>query len=104
MQIAGRAHHIAYFALGTNLGDRRDNLRRAVAAVGERFDVTALSPVYETEPAYQPDQPRFYNQCGCATTALSSQDALAHLKRSEAALGRVPGPRYGPRTIDLDLL
>ena len=100
----GEAVHTAYFALGTNLGDRAENLRRAVAALRERFEITALSPTYETEPAYQLDQPRFYNQCGRATTALSSQDTLAHLKHAEATLGRVPGVRFGPRLIDLDLL
>lgn len=96
--------HTAYLALGTNLGDRAENLRRALVALGECFDVTAVSPTYETEPAYQLDQPRFYNQCCRARTALSSRDALAQLNQSESVLGRVPGIRFGPRLIDLDLL
>lgn len=96
--------HTVHLALGTNLGDRAENLRRAVAALADRFALTALSPVYETDPRYRLDQPRFYNQCAVARTALSCQDALAHLKRIEGALGRVPGERYGPRLIDLDLL
>ena len=100
----GERLHTVHFALGTNLGDRAENLRRAALALADRFEVTALSPVYETEPAYRTDQPRFYNQCGAARTALSSQDALAHLARVEAALGRTRDERYGPRLIDLDLL
>jgi 2-amino-4-hydroxy-6-hydroxymethyldihydropteridine diphosphokinase len=103
MQI-GDSVHTVYLALGTNVGDRAGNLHRALDALVESFDIAAVSPVYETEPAYQLDQPRFYNQYCRATTKLSSQDALAHLKATEVALGRVPGPRNGPRSIDIDLL
>ena len=98
-----RSHTIC-LALGTNLGDRAENLRRALVGLGERFEVTAASPIYETEPAYHLDQPRFLNQCCLATTASSSLNTLAHLKQCEADLGRVPGVRFGPRLIDLDLL
>jgi 2-amino-4-hydroxy-6-hydroxymethyldihydropteridine diphosphokinase len=100
----GESVHTVYLALGTNVGDRAGNLHRALDALADSFDIAAVSPVYETEPAYQLDQPRFYNQCCRATTKLSSQDTLAHLKGTEVALGRVPGPRNGPRSIDLDLL
>ena len=96
--------HTTYLALGTNLGDRAENLRKAMDALGEFFEVIAVSPVYETEPVYHLDQPRFYNQCCRATTTLSSQDALAHLKQTESQLGRTAGERFGPRLIDLDLL
>ena len=90
--------------MGTNLGDRADNLRRALVELGGLFEVTAVSPTYETEPAYDLDQPRFFNQCSRAQTALSSRNALAQLKDAESALGRAPGARFGPRLIDLDLL
>ena len=96
--------HTTYLALGTNLGDRADNLRLALDALGSSFEVIAVSPIYETEPAYEVNQPKFYNQCCRATTTLSSQDTLAHLKQIEVALGRVAGERFGPRLIDLDLL
>ena len=70
----------------------------------ECFEVTAVSPIYETEPAYHLDQGLFLNQCCLATTALSSQNTLSQLKQYESDLGRAPGVRFGPRLIDLDLL
>lgn len=93
-----------YLALGTNLGDRADNLRRALAALRANFAVEAVSPCYETEPAYVLDQPRFYNLACHAVTSLSARDTLSRLKQFESELGRQPGVRFGPRLIDLDLL
>lgn len=93
-----------YLALGANLGDRAGNLRRALAALAPSFAVTAISSCYETAPAYVLDQPPFYNLACRATTALEPLPALRELKRIEAALGRAPGPRFGPRVIDLDIL
>jgi 2-amino-4-hydroxy-6-hydroxymethyldihydropteridine diphosphokinase len=86
------------------LGDRAENLRRALVELEECFEVTAVSPIYETEPVYHLDQGRFLNQCCMAATALSSPNTLAQLKQCEATLGRTPGVRFGPRRIDLDLL
>lgn len=93
-----------YLALGSNLGDRASNLRRALGALAPMFSVTAISPYYETASAYVLDQPRFYNMACCATTALTPLAALDALKQIEVAIGRTPGPRFGPRIIDLDLL
>lgn len=93
-----------YLALGANLGDRAANLRRALAALAPAFAVQAVSPVYETEPAYVLDQPRFLNMACRATTGLAPLEVLHALKRIEAELGRLPGVRFGPRLIDLDLL
>lgn len=93
-----------YLALGTNLGDRADNLRRAIAALPPDFEVQAVSPIYETEPAYVLDQPRFYNLVCRAVTGLEPLAALRRLKALEGELGRVSERRYGPRLIDLDLL
>ena len=98
-----RSHAIC-LAMGTNLGDRAENLRRALVELDECFEVTAVSPIYETEPAYHLDQGLFLNQCCLATTALSSQNTLSQLKQYESDLGRAPGVRFGPRLIDLDLL
>lgn len=91
-------------ALGTNLGDRAENLRRAREALAPEFDLGACSRIYETEPAYVRDQPRYYNQVCQATTTLPPLEALRRLKRTESNLGRVPSVRFGPRLIDLDLL
>ncbi|MEP7355985.1 MAG: 2-amino-4-hydroxy-6-hydroxymethyldihydropteridine diphosphokinase [Anaerolineales bacterium] len=93
-----------YLALGTNLGDRAANLRLARAALSPDFTLEAVSSIYETEPAYVLDQPRFYNQVLRATTALTPLAALRRLKAIEADLGRTAGTRFGPRLIDLDLL
>jgi 2-amino-4-hydroxy-6-hydroxymethyldihydropteridine diphosphokinase len=91
-------------ALGSNLGDRAENLRAARQALAPDFMLGACSGLYETEPAYVLDQPRYYNQVCQATTALSPIAALQRLKALESQLGRVPSTRFGPRLIDLDLL
>jgi len=93
-----------YLALGTNLGNRAENLRQALAALREIFTLNAVSPWYETEPAYVLDQPRFYNLVCRVTTDLPPLAVLRHLKNLETTLGRTPSIRFGPRLIDLDLL
>ena len=95
---------VIYLALGSNLGDRADNLRRALKALRSQLVVEAVSPCYETEPVYVLDQPRFYNLACRASTPLTPLDLLHSLKDLETTLGREPGPRFGPRMIDLDLL
>lgn len=93
-----------YIALGGNLGDRMANLEAAIAALAP--DVTALerSPVYETDPKYVTDQPRFLNMVLAAATELDAPSLLTFLKDIEGRLGRGPGERYGPRPIDLDII
>ncbi|MGO4126351.1 2-amino-4-hydroxy-6-hydroxymethyldihydropteridine diphosphokinase [Inquilinus sp. YAF38] len=92
------------FALGTNLGDREANLRRAIAWLRRETTVDAVSAVYETAPMYDTDQGAFLNMCVAARTALSPEALLARLKAAEAEIGRVPSRPNGPRLIDLDLL
>ena len=94
----------AYLALGTNLGDRADNLRLALASLGAQLTLEAVSPCYESEPAYVLEQPRFYNLACHAKTTLGPLDVLHVFKKTEAAMGRGAGMRFGPRLIDLDLL
>ncbi len=93
-----------YLSLGSNLGDRAANLRRALAALPPAFTVEATSPIYETEPMYVAAQPKFLNLACRAQTALLPGEALQALKRIESALGREAAARFGPRLIDLDLL
>jgi 2-amino-4-hydroxy-6-hydroxymethyldihydropteridine diphosphokinase len=93
-----------YLALGTNLGDRADNLRRALAALPPAFRVQAISPVYETEPMYVAAQPNFLNLVARAQTGLLPHEALNALKLLENSLGRQASFRFGPRLIDLDIL
>lgn len=96
--------HTVYLALGANLGDRAASLRTAVEQLRDAVVVDRLSSVYETEPAYLLDQPRFLNMVLSGYTALDPRALLAFLKHIERDIGRVAGPRYGPRPIDLDIL
>ena len=95
---------VVYLGLGSNLGDRQGHLAEAIQALRGQVAVDRVSQVYETEPQYVTDQPRFLNLAVRGTTGLSPVDLLAFLKRVEQRLGRRPGPRYGPRPIDLDVL
>ena len=96
--------HLLFLALGTNLGDRRENLRRAVRALAGLMVIEAISPIYETAPWGLAEQPNFLNMCLSATTGLLPRPLLAKIKDLEIRLGRKPGPRWGPRLIDIDLL
>ncbi|MGH2591987.1 MAG: dihydropteroate synthase [Anaerolineae bacterium] len=93
-----------YLALGANLGDRHGNLIAAIDRLRARARLIDLSAVYETEPWGLVDQPRFLNAACAIETDLPPRELLALLKSIEADLGRQPSVRYGPRTIDLDLL
>lgn len=94
----------AYLGLGSNLGDRAATLRAAVAALAPYVTVERVSSLYDTAPQLVTDQPRFLNAAVCGATALEPLALLRQVKAIEAALGRVPGPRYGPRAVDIDLL
>ncbi|MDI6697234.1 MAG: 2-amino-4-hydroxy-6-hydroxymethyldihydropteridine diphosphokinase [Anaerolineales bacterium] len=95
---------LVYLALGSNLGDRLANLQAAQKALPPTVRVLAASPVYETPPWGYADQPAFLNQVIQVETDLEPFDLLKMLKSLETQLGRTPGPRYGPRLIDLDIL
>jgi 2-amino-4-hydroxy-6-hydroxymethyldihydropteridine diphosphokinase len=95
----------AFLGLGSNLGDRRAALRQAVAQLEEGGDVTAISPLYETEPVGGPeDQGAFLNLVVELATAGSPRDLLARCQALEAAAHRVRTVRFGPRTLDADVL
>jgi 2-amino-4-hydroxy-6-hydroxymethyldihydropteridine diphosphokinase len=96
--------HRVYLALGTNLGDRLENLRAALAALPPAVVLRARSPVYETPPWGFADQPRFLNQVVEGETDLSPEALLRTLKDLEVRLGRQPNFQNGPRVIDLDIL
>ena len=96
--------HPIYLALGTNLGHREANLKRAIKKLSPRVTVRATSKLYETAPAYVLNQPAFLNMAVKGETTLSPQDLLVYLKRIENGLGREQTIRYGPRIIDLDII
>ena len=96
----------AYVGLGANLGPREVTLLRAVdlLAAAEGVDVVAVSQLRETEPVGLVDQPPFLNGAVALDTTLTARDLLALLLAVERELGRVRAERWGPRTVDLDLL
>jgi 2-amino-4-hydroxy-6-hydroxymethyldihydropteridine diphosphokinase len=93
-----------FIGLGSNLGDRRTRIQEAVDLLGERLELTAVSPLYETAPMYVEDQPPFLNGVLAAATTLGPLQVLRLLKEVERKVGRLPRERYGPREIDLDLV
>ena len=92
----------AFLGLGSNLGDRWAHLRRAVAALP---DVVAVSPVYETDPVGGPEgQGPYLNVVVQLETDLAPRALLELGRRLEREAGRVRAERWGPRTLDVDVL
>ena len=91
-------------ALGTNLGDRPENLAAAIAALPPAMTVLEQSFVYETLPWGVTDQPSFLNMVIIGETSQKPQELLKNLKVLETHLGRIPSIHYGPRKIDIDIL
>ena len=97
----------AYVGLGANLDDREGALRAALAALDATagIEVVAVSTFRETDPVDYLDQPKFLNGAAALDTTLDPRELLDALLEVERSLGRTrEGPRFGPRTIDLDLL
>ncbi len=97
----------AYVGLGSNLGDREATLRKAVRLLArlDGVEVVAASSFHETEPVGgPPGQPRFLNAAAWLRVELGPEELLDRLLDLEARLGRVRRERWGPRTLDLDLL
>lgn len=94
----------AFLGLGSNLGDRRQHLRDALAGL-EAVGLVAVSPVYETEPVGGPvGQQPYLNLVAELDTDLTARELLGVCRRLEAGAGRVRGERWGPRTLDVDVL
>ena len=95
----------AFIGLGSNLGERRAEIARAVAALREHRDVTAVSPLYETEPVGGPEgQPPYLNAVVELRTQAGAHELLERCRALEAAAHRVRTVRFGPRTLDADVL
>jgi 2-amino-4-hydroxy-6-hydroxymethyldihydropteridine diphosphokinase len=94
-----------YLSLGSNIGDREGNLRKAVERLAaQEVRVLHTSRIYETEPVDYKDQAWFLNQVVEAETALFPMQLLTRIGRVERELGRTRTVRNGPRTIDIDIL
>lgn len=95
----------AFIGLGSNLGDRRAELERAVAGLRAHGDVTTVSPLYETEPVGGPEgQPPYLNVVVELRTHDSPHALLERCRALEAAARRVRTVRFGPRSLDADVL
>ncbi len=96
----------AYLGLGSNLGDRLAHLQGAIDALAatSEVQVVAVSSVYETAPVGGPEQDDFLNAVVAIDTALGPHELLAAAMRIEQLEGRVREVRWGPRTLDVDVL
>lgn len=96
---------ISYIALGSNLGDKEKNLRRALLLLTQQgVEVVRVSSFLSTEPYGVTDQPQFLNAVACVRTSLAPLALLDVLLATELAMGRVRLRHWGERNIDLDLL
>jgi 2-amino-4-hydroxy-6-hydroxymethyldihydropteridine diphosphokinase len=93
-----------YLGLGTNLGDRMNNLTSALKLLGRKVTIKKISSVYETEPVGYKEQPLFLNAVLLAMTELDPMELLHFIKGIESELGRQPSFRNAPRLIDIDIL
>ena len=93
-------------ALGSNLGDRQDILQGGVDAIAgiEGVRLTAVSPVYETVPVGGPPQPDFLNAVVLADVTIPSDELLDRMHEVEASFDRIRVVRWGPRTLDIDIV
>ena len=96
----------AYLGLGSNVGEREVQLKKAIRILNEKdgIHVTQISPIYETEPVGYVDQPQFLNQCIEIQTSLKPHALLNACLDTEQQLHRVRDIRWGPRTLDVDVL
>jgi 2-amino-4-hydroxy-6-hydroxymethyldihydropteridine diphosphokinase len=96
----------AFVGIGSNLGDREAHLRRAIELLSaeEGIEIAAVSEIRETDPVGPVEQAQFLNGAVLVETDLAPRELLARLLDIERRMGRVRSERFGPRTIDLDLL
>lgn len=93
-----------FLALGSNLGDRKLNLKQAVVLLSRNVDIESVSAVYESVPVGYTEQPLFLNMVLKGTTMLKPKELLKYAKEIETKLGREPSFQNAPRPIDIDIL
>jgi len=95
----------AVIALGSNLGDRLANLQGGLDLLcGDGLDCRAVSAIFETAPVGGPEQDDYFNAVVLADSSLPAAQILHRCQRAEAAMGRVRTVRWGPRTLDVDII
>jgi len=101
----GTPERTVVLSLGSNLGDRLANLQLGVSVVcAGGLDCCAVSGVYQTAPVGGPDQDDYLNAVVLATSCLPASEVLARCQAAEAAAGRIRTVRWGPRTLDVDII
>jgi len=95
---------VVYLGLGSNMGDRQDNLEKALDFLVQRMRVSRVSSVYETQPIGNTAQPNFLNLVCQVYTRLAPKELFTLAKSIESKLGRTPGQSNAPRPIDIDIL
>jgi 2-amino-4-hydroxy-6-hydroxymethyldihydropteridine diphosphokinase len=95
---------IAYLSLGSNVGNREENLREAIRRLETIGGITSVSGFYETEPVELTDQPWFVNCAAAVEVEKTPMQLLCELLRIEQEMGRQRTQKKGPRTIDIDIL
>ncbi|MDD4635238.1 MAG: 2-amino-4-hydroxy-6-hydroxymethyldihydropteridine diphosphokinase [Dehalococcoidales bacterium] len=94
-----------YLGLGSNMGNRTENLKKALGYIEQRMRVVTKSSVYETDPIGNTSQPKFLNMVCEVKTSLPPESLLVLAKGIEKKLGRMPNhPKDSPRTMDIDIL
>ena len=101
-----RKWHKAYLSLGSNMGDKRENLLEAIKRIGklENTEVVKSSTILETEPFGYIEQDKFLNACLEVRTLMTAQEFLKSILQIELDMGRVREIKWGPRIIDIDIL
>jgi 2-amino-4-hydroxy-6-hydroxymethyldihydropteridine diphosphokinase len=94
----------AVVALGANIGNPKEQMDLAIAMLREATEVTAVSTYYSTKPVGGPEQPDYLNAVCTLESDLPALDLLSLLHGIEKSLGRERNEKWGPRTIDLDLI
>jgi 2-amino-4-hydroxy-6-hydroxymethyldihydropteridine diphosphokinase len=95
---------IIYLGLGSNMGQPRKNLQQAVKLLSEQVNILSVSPLYDTAPLGNKNQPRFLNAVCKGKTSLKPEALLRFVKSIEKEMGRTPTPRNSPRPIDIDII
>jgi 2-amino-4-hydroxy-6-hydroxymethyldihydropteridine diphosphokinase len=93
-----------YLGLGSNMGEKKENIQKALDYISQRMRIEKKSSIYDTEPIGNINQPRFLNMVCQVTTGIAPATLLFLTKGIETKVGRTPGPPNSPRIIDIDIL
>ncbi len=96
--------HTIYLALGSNMGERKENIKKAILFVSDKVQILKTAHLYESKAVGYEDQPNFLNTVVEGETALLPEDLLNFIKEVEKKVGRVETFHWGPRVIDIDII